>query len=95
MSGENEACGRCGGPTPSYDHEQDLTFWGMIRTKTTTATVRSVQFMATYLRREPKSGPSHMRVDEEQRLCDPCWGLLIGRFMQGRSVPALPGKEGQ
>lgn len=93
MSDQNNPCRRCGNPTPSYDFDQDMTFWGLIQTKTTRETTRSVRFAATYFRREPKRGPSHMRVNEEQRLCDPCWGLLIGRFMQGRSVPALAGKE--
>lgn len=93
MSAEN-TCARCKGHVPTNDNVLETAFWGAIRTETTTTTTKAVRFLATYLRRNPRLGGSPaLRVDETQPLCDPCWALLVGRFMQGRSVPAMPGKE--
>ncbi|MEV7962391.1 hypothetical protein [Oerskovia paurometabola] len=87
-----KACDRCGGPTPTRDNIRGTSFWGLIQHKTTVTTKRSIRFRATYLRDHEKVGSPLIRVDEERPICDDCWGLLIGRFLQGRSVPALPGK---
>ena len=97
MSANDKPCGRCGERTPTKDNIAETTFWGVIRTQVRTATSeqRSIRFLATYYRRNPRFGSPVLRVDDEQPLCAECWGLLVGRFMQGRSVPAMPGKEGR
>jgi hypothetical protein len=89
-----KTCKRCGGQWPTNDNIAETTFWGAIETSTETTTQRRVRVLATYFNRNPKRGSGLIRVDERQELCDPCWDQLIGRFMQGRSVDALPGKEG-
>lgn len=91
----DQPCARCGGPTPTNDNVSETMFWGFMQVKVQTVTTRSARFRATYFRRNPRRGSPLLVVDEEQPICDPCWGLLIGRFMQGRSVPAMPGKEGR
>jgi len=94
MSAKEGQCARCSGPWPTVDNIVDTSFWGLIRTKTATAVTKSLHFHASYYRPSTKTGSSMLRVDEEQNLCGDCWGLLVGRFMQGRDVPAMPGKEG-
>jgi hypothetical protein len=90
----DEKCKRCGITAESYNFEADSTFWGWITNEVTTVVTRRVRFLASYYRRKPKYGSPMLAVDERQALCDDCWGLLVGRFMQGRSVDAMPGKEG-
>lgn len=92
---DEKPCARCGDPTPTRDNVEGSSFWGAIQLQTITTTTRVVRFLATYYRRSPRFGGSPLlTADETEALCDPCWGLLIGRFMQGRSVPAMAGKEG-
>jgi len=88
---EPEKCARCKARAESNDNIQETTFWGSIAKETTTTVARRIRFVAAYVNR--KSG-SNMLVDEQQALCSDCWGLLIGRFLQGRDVPAIPGKVG-
>ena len=92
----NKPCARCGGQTPTNDNIAETTYWGFIQTSTTVTTERSVRVKSAYYRRNPRLGGSPLlRSDEEMPLCSDCSGLLIGRFLQGRDVPALPGKEGK
>lgn len=93
---EPEKCKRCGGQWPSNDNVAETTFWGLFGTKAVTTTERSVHFAAHYYRRKPRfSGSTSLVSDEDVKLCSDCWGLLIGRFMQGRDVPAMAGKGGR
>ena len=88
-----QKCRRCGQRAESIDNIIDRSFWGAIQAETETVTTKRLRVLATYI----KGGGYGARVstcDEQQPLCDDCWGLLIGRFMQGRSVPAMAGKEG-
>jgi len=91
---QEKKCHRCGGAWPTNDNIAETTFWGAIETSQETSVRRRVRFLATYFNQNPRRGSALMRVDERQELCSDCWGQLIGRFMQGRSVNALPGKEG-
>lgn len=78
-------CARCGERAASRDNITETSFWGLIETITETTTARRVRFAATYIRGSGRA-MDVMRVDEKKSLCDPCWGLLIGYFMQGRPV---------
>lgn len=81
----DKKCERCGGPAETRDNIVETTFWGFIETNTETVTNKSVRVASTYVRGH---GPE-MRVmscDDKLALCSPCWGLLIGQFMQGRPV---------
>lgn len=89
-----QTCARCGGQWPTNDNITETAFWGAIQTETNTTVTQSIRLLATYFRQNPKHGSSNLRVDERQNLCSDCWNALIGRFMQGRSVEAMPGKEG-
>lgn len=92
MSAKQAKCQRCGERAETNDNLVGSTFWGAIRREKTTTVVDRVRFLATYyLRNEERE--SLMRVDDDQPLCSDCWGALVGRFMQGRGVPALAGKE--
>ena len=96
-----KACQRCGSPTPTRDNIEDTTsYYGFqIKTRTETTVTRTIRLIiwSIYGRDSKRGrrlgGADILRADEEQPLCDDCGGLLIGRFMQGRSVPALAGKE--
>lgn len=78
---DEKKCARCGEPAETRDNIAETTFWGLIQTKTVTS--KSVRVAGTYIRGR---GSNVIRSDEEKRLCSPCWGLLIGHFMQGRPV---------
>lgn len=87
-------CARCGGPAATHDNIAETSFWGKITmTQTLRETTQALRFQAAYIIRNPRIGGSgNMLVDETKELCGDCWGLLVGRFMQGRSVPAMEGK---
>lgn len=88
-------CVRCKAETPTYSFDNDSTFWGWVGTEVTTTIERRVHVLSSYFRRNPRLGGSPLlESDEKKPLCSDCWGLLVGRFMQGREVPAIPGKEG-
>lgn len=78
-------CKRCGERAETRDNIAETTFWGLIETVTETVTNKRVRVASTYVR-----GHGHdtrvLRSDEEIRLCSPCWGLLVGHFLQGRPV---------
>lgn len=93
MSTNSEKCKRCGEVAESYEFDNESTFWGKIGAERVTRTTRYLRFLATYYRRNPKFGSPMLTVDERQPLCSECWGLMVGRFMQGRSIAAFPGKE--
>lgn len=79
---------------PTVDNEKETTFWTFFTREVTTTVVRRLHITGTYIRLNPRMGGSPvLSVDERQGLCFDCDGLFIGRFLQGRSVPALPGKE--
>jgi len=86
-------CKRCGDLAETYDFDADSSFWGFIVTDTKTTVERRVRIASTYFRRNPKGMSSVLKADEKQELCGDCWGLLVGRFLQGRSIAAMPGKE--
>ena len=93
MSADN--CSRCKGPVPTMDNLRETSFFGLVETKTSTAVTRTVRLRALYTNERPRFGGSKVgTVDEERSLCSDCWGLLVGRFLHGRSVSAMPGKEG-
>lgn len=86
MSNEKK-CARCGETAETRDNIAETSFTGILRVRTETETIarRSVRFLASYIR-YGRAGISISRVDEKRSLCSPCWGLLIGYFMQGRAV---------
>lgn len=91
---DKENCARCGNKAETYNFEQDSTFWGSIKFEVKTTVTRGIHILNHYWRRNPPPGGSEMlKADERQALCLDCSDLLIARFLQGRSVPALPGKE--
>lgn len=99
MSNDKRLCHRCGDEINEYDFDVDSSFWGAIQTEVVTRVARTIRVMGFYFRHNPdyrRPGsvtPPAIQTDEKQALCSGCWDLLIGRFMQGRTIPALPGKE--
>jgi hypothetical protein len=87
----SDKCSRCGAPTPTYEFDADSTFWGLVAIDIKTTIERRARVAATYFRRNPKSGSQLIRSGEDMPLCSDCWGLFVGRFMQGRDVPAIGG----
>lgn len=93
---EQKKCARCGEQAETYNFEADSTFWGLMVTDIKTTVERRLRVASHYFRRNPPEGSSPMLVSDETRpLCGDCWGLLVGRFLQGRAIPAMPGKEGR
>jgi len=86
-----QECQRCGAQAHDIDNIIERQFWGAIERETETSTSRRVRVLSTTI-----YGGGHdtrvLRSDEREHLCIDCWGLLVGRFMQGRSVPAMAGK---
>lgn len=82
---DKKKCARCGEPAETRDNIAETTFWGLIEHRTETITKKTVRIACTYVRGH---GPDSriLSSDEENHLCSPCWGLLIGYFMQGRPV---------
>lgn len=95
MMDDKTPCKRCGAPTPTYDFERDSTFWAAFQRETVTTVTRRIRILNHYWRRNPGPGSEHLEADDRHALCAGCSGLLVGRFMQGRAVPAIEGKEGQ
>lgn len=87
MSAEKK-CQRCGEPAETRDNIAETTFWGLIETSTETVVSKKVRVASTYVRGH-SIDTRIMSCDEKQSLCSPCWGLLIGYFMQGRPVAAV------
>ena len=90
---DKEPCARCKAPTPTYDFEQDSTVWAFMQSETTTTITRRVRVGGHYWRRNPKHGSEHLVSDEKMPLCADCSYLLVGRFLQGRDVPAITREE--
>jgi hypothetical protein len=87
-----QECQRCGAQAHDVDNIIERQFWGAIERETETVTSRRVRVLSTTI----YDGGHDTRAlwsDEREYLCLDCWGLLIGRFMQGRCVDAMPGKE--
>lgn len=91
---DKEKCARCGDRAETIDNIAESTFWGSMTTETETTTVCRVRLRATFYRRNLKYGTPVLNADEKRPLCSDCNGLLVGRFLQGRGVDAMPGKEG-
>ncbi len=81
-------CKRCGEPAETVDNIRGTSFWGLIQRTTKTTVETFIRVAATQYTRNPGETDRLIRSDEEIRLCDPCWGLLVGRFLQGRDVVA-------
>jgi len=100
---DKKSCRRCGTATPVIDNIEDTQTYYGFQVKTTTQTVvsKTVRLICWKIygrdskRGRQLGGHDVLQADEEVPLCDDCGGLLIGRFIQGRSVDALPGKEGR
>jgi hypothetical protein len=84
----DSACKRCGEPAETIDNIRGTTFWGLIQRTTRTTVETFVRVAGTQYTRRNSVHDGLLRSDEEIRLCDPCWGLLVGRFLQGRDVVA-------
>lgn len=101
MADKKQICGRCKTEIDPWHYETESSFWGWFEkvVKVTTKTERWVRIRAQYFRHNPGyrsgelQGAPMLTTDETQHLCTSCWDKFIGRFMQGRSVDALPGKE--
>lgn len=80
----SSTCSRCKAEIQPNDNIMGTSFWGLIQKRTQTKNY--VRVASTSVRHE-----DHwvLRSDEELPLCDPCMGLLVGRFLQGREVVAL------
>lgn len=87
-------CTRCNAVAETYNFEADATFWGFAVKEYATTITRQVRVIGTYFNRSTDHAPL-INCDERMPLCSDCWGLFVGRFMQGRDVPALPGEEGR
>lgn len=84
MSGKAK-CRRCGETIETTDNILGYSFWGLVQRKTETTTRNTVRVASTTIRHDDRSA---LRCDEEDPLCDPCWGLLVN-FLQGREVVAV------
>jgi hypothetical protein len=82
MSAEAK-CARCGDRAESINNETGTTSWSFIQNEVTTTTARTVRVFGTSYRYKPHQ---LLVTDEKQALCVDCWGLFVGRFMQGRAV---------
>ncbi len=78
-------CRRCGETVETIDNILGYSFWGIVQQKVETTTRKSVRVASATIRHDDRQA---MRCDEEDPLCDPCWGLLVN-FLQGREVVAL------
>lgn len=84
----SKKCERCGQRAETIDNVRGSTFWGLIQ-RTVETTVRTSMRVAGTQYTRTESDSRLIRSDETMPLCDPCWGLLVGRFLQGRDVVAL------
>jgi len=83
---DKEQCARCNEPVEHIDNIMGYSFWGIIQQKVETTVRKSISIASMTVRHDDRGA---MRTDEETPLCDPCFGLLVGRFLQGRDVVAL------
>lgn len=79
---DKKKCRRCGKAIETIDNILGYSFWGLVQQKVETTTRRSVRVASTTIRHDDRQA---LRCDEEDPLCDPCWGLLVN-FLQGREV---------
>jgi hypothetical protein len=79
-------CVRCGDRAQGINNETETTFWGFVQNETETVVTRGVRILATSYRRKPHQ---LLVTDEKQPLCEYCWSLFVGRFMQGRTVEGI------
>lgn len=85
MSGDKK-CRRCGARAETIDNISGTTFWGLIqRTKRTTVET-FIRVAGTQYMRRDSDRDGILQSDETIPLCEACWGLLVGRFLQGREV---------
>lgn len=82
---DGKKCARCGERAKFIDNVAEITFWGFIKTNAETTVSKSVRLAGIYVHGHGRDARV-LRSDEEKPLCDPCWSLLIGQFLQGRPV---------
>ena len=85
---DDKKCRRCGERAKTVDNIAETTFWGFVETSTETVTSKKVRVASTNVRGHGVDSRI-LQCDEQLPLCSPCWGLLIGHFMQGRPVAAV------
>lgn len=88
MMSSKTKCGRCGERAETIDNIRGTTFCGLVQRTEETIVRTSLRVAATQYTRT-RDDSRVLRSDEEIRLCDPCWGLFVGMFLQGREVVAL------
>lgn len=81
-----EKCARCKEPVEHIDNIMGYSFWGIIQQKVETTVRKSIRVASMTIRQDDRRVLS---ADDEMPLCDPCWGLLVGRFLQGRDVVSI------
>lgn len=84
----SKKCERCGDRAETIDNIRGTTFWGLIQRTTETRVRTSMRVASTQYTRTERD-TRLLRSDDTLPLCDPCWGLLVGRFLQGRDVVSL------
>lgn len=82
-------CSRCKGRVPTIDNVLWTTFWGGFRKDITTHTTRSIHISSLYTREDPDYGSRVLNSSSDMPLCSDCWGLLVGNFLQGRTILSL------
>lgn len=88
---DKPSCVRCGNRAESINNEVGTTSWLFVQQEVTTTTEKVVRVLGTSYRYEPHQ---LLVTDEKRPLCDECWSLFIGRFLQGRAVPAIDALRG-
>ncbi|WP_424462939.1 hypothetical protein [Pseudoclavibacter helvolus] len=89
---ELEKCSRCGEEAETRDNILGTTFWGSIQHETETVITKRLRILNHYYK-HTETENRMMVADDKMALCGDCSNLLIARFLQGRSVPAIQGKE--
>lgn len=82
----SDECTRCKQDIIHHDNVMETSVWGLIQRKTETTVRKSLRVVMTHIYRKTFQV---LHSDDEQSLCDPCMGLLVGRFLQGRDVVAV------
>lgn len=83
-----QTCRRCGERAMTIDNVLGTTFWGLIQHSERTTVETFIRVAGTWYRRNGGDQDRIMQSAEEIALCDACWSLLVGRFLQGREVVA-------
>ena len=78
-------CARCGARADTIDNIAETRFKGLVQTKTETVTQKWMRVACISIKGHGRD-ERRIQADEEKPLCDPCWSLLVGKFLQGRAV---------